>query len=97
MPLASNIPAISSKVSTKSTSERTLRRMASSFLAEHGPTNTILALGCLMRIMRAVSTMGVSAIEMHSDCLGNSFLAMTDHAGQHEVPRKGLSPSTTSS
>ena len=91
------MPAISSKVSTKSTSERTERRMASSFLAAQGPTKTIFASGCCVRIMRAVSVMGVSAMEMHSACSGNSILAITDHAGQHEVPMNGLSPCRTSS
>ena len=33
--------------------------------------------------------MGVSAMLMHSACWGNSRLAMTDHAGQQEVPMKG--------
>ncbi len=45
MSFALIMPAISSKVSTKSTSERTDLRMASSFFAEHGPTNTIFAFG----------------------------------------------------
>ena len=83
------MPAISSKVSTKSTSERTDERMASSFFAEHGPTKTILALGCCFLIMRAVSVIGVRAMEMHSALSGNSFFAMDDHAGQHEVPMNG--------
>ena len=44
-PLASNIPASSSKVITKSTSERTVRLEASSFLDAHGPINTTPASG----------------------------------------------------
>ena len=96
MPFASIMPAISSNVSTKSTSLLTLLRMASSFFAEHGPTNTIFALGCCMRIMRAVSVMGVSAMLMQSACSGNSRFAMTDHAGQHEVPMNGSLSGTSS-
>ena len=43
--LASMIPASSSKVSTKSTSERTVRREASSFFAAQGPMKHIRASG----------------------------------------------------
>ena len=96
MSLACIMPAISSNVSTKSTSLLTLLRMASSFLAEHGPTNTILALGCCRRMSLAVSVMGVSAMEMQPACSGNSFLAMTDHAGQQLVPMNGIFSGTSS-
>ena len=96
MSLACIMPASSSKVRTKSTSLFTLLRMASSFLAEHGPTNTILAPGCCLRMRRAVSVMGVSAIETQPACSGNSFLAMTDQAGQHEVPMNGILAGTSS-
>ena len=90
------MPAISSKVRTKSTSERTDSRMASSFFAEHGPTKTIFALGCCLRIRRAVSVMGVRAMLMQSAFLGNSFFAITDHAGQQEVPMNGIFSGTSS-
>ena len=92
---AEKIPVISSKVSTKSTSLRTLRRIASSFLAAHGPINTTRASGLCCFIRRAVSVIGVSAIEIHFACSGKSFLAMTDHAGQHEVAMKGSSSGTS--
>ena len=46
--------------------------------------------------MRAVSVMGVSAIETHSAYSGNSFLAMTDQAGQHEVAMNGSLSGTSS-
>jgi hypothetical protein len=46
--------------------------------------------------MRAVSVMGVSAMEMQSAYLGNSFFAMTDQAGQHEVPMNGSLSGTSS-
>ena len=87
--LAAKIPVISSKVRTKSTSLRTLRRMASSFLAAQGPMNTTLPLGCSFLIRRAVSTMGVRAMEMQPAYSGKRFLAITDQAGQQEVPMKG--------
>ena len=45
MPLASKMPCISSKVSTKSTSERIVRRLASAFLAAQGPMKTTFASG----------------------------------------------------
>ena len=61
---ASKIPAISSKVSTKSTSLRTLRRIASSFLAAHGPIKTTFAFGLCFLIRRAVNVIGVSAMEI---------------------------------
>ena len=93
--LTAKIPAISSKVSTKSTSLRTLLRMASSFLAAQGPMNTTLALGCSCLMRRAVRVMGVRAMEMQWAWSGWSFLAMTDHAGQQDVPMKGSSSGTS--
>ena len=102
--LASNMPWSSSKVSTKSSSERTDFRLASSFLAEQGPMKQIRALGWSFFTIRAVMTMGVRAMEMHSLNSGKSFLAMTDQAGQqlgaHEgqllrhLSRKSLASST---
>ena len=86
---ASKIPAISSKVSTKSTSLRTVRRIASSFFAAHGPINTTFAFSWCSLIRRAVSTIGVNAMEMQFAYSGNSFFAITDHAGQQEVPING--------
>ena len=62
MALASNMPITSSKVSTKSTSLRMVRRLASSFLAAQGPMNTTLQPGWRFLIRRAVSTMGVRAM-----------------------------------
>ena len=83
-------------MSTKSTSLRTLLRMASSFLAAQGPMNTTLALGCSCLMRRAVRVMGVRAMEMQWAWSGWSFLAMTDHAGQQDVPMKGqLLPGTS--
>ena len=64
MSAASKIPWSSSKVSTKSTSERTVRRLASSFLAEHGPIKAIFTSGWSFFTMRAVMTMGVRAMEI---------------------------------
>ena len=58
---ASNIPCNSSNVTTKSTSLLTLLRIASSFLAAHGPMNTTFAFGCSFLIVRAVATIGVSS------------------------------------
>ena len=58
---ASKIPAISSKVSTKSTSLRTLRRIASSFLAAHGPGFTDNYMECM------VPTVGVYPIATAND------------------------------
>ena len=96
MPLASKMPCISSKVSTKSTSLRMVRREASSFLAAQGPMNTTRASGICRLISRAVSTMGVRAMEMFSVNWGNSFLAITAQAGQQEVARKSSSSGTFS-
>ena len=62
--LASNMPRSSSKVRTKSTSLRTLRRLASSFLAAQGPMKAILQSGFRRFWSRAVSTMGVMVMEM---------------------------------
>ena len=95
MCLASKMPAISSKVRTKSTSLRTLLRMASSFLAAQGPMNTILPLGWSCLMSRAVRVMGVRAMEMQLAWSGKVFLAMTDQAGQQEVPMKGISSGTS--
>ena len=88
MSLAANMPLSSSKVSTKSTSERMSSRMASSFFAAQGPTKTILALGFVSLTSLAVMTMGVSAEEMFSSNSGKSFSAIMRHAGQHEVAMK---------
>ena len=49
----------------------------------------IRASGWSFFTMRAVITMGVRAMEMQSLNSGNSFLAMTDQAGQQLVPMKG--------
>ena len=38
---------------------------------------------------RAVSVIGVSAIEMQFACSGNSFFAITDQAGQQDVAMNG--------
>ena len=62
--LASNMPRSSSKVMTKSTSLRTLRRLASSFLAAQGPMNTMRQPGRRRFCSRAVSTMGVMVMEI---------------------------------
>ena len=64
MPLASNMPRSSSKVSTKSTSLRMVRRLASSFLAAQGPMKAILQPGLRRFMSRAVSTMGVMVMEI---------------------------------
>ena len=45
---------------------------------------------------RAVRTMGVMAMLMHSACWGNSFLAITLHAGQQDVPMNGILAGTSS-
>ena len=37
---------------------------------------------------RAVNTIGVMAIDILSENSGNSFLAITDHDGQHDVAIK---------
>ena len=94
--LASNRPISSSKVRTKSTSLRTERRLASSFLAAQGPIKQIRALGFSFLMRRAVRTMGVMAMLMHSACWGNSFLAITLHAGQQDVPMNGILAGTSS-
>ena len=90
------MPWSSSKVSTKSTSERTDFRLASSFLAAQGPMKQIRALGWSFFTIRAVMTMGVRAMEMQSLNSGKSFLAMTDQAGQQLVPMKGSFSGTSS-
>ena len=64
MSLASNMPRSSSNVSTKSTSLRMERRLASSFLAAHGPINATRQSGSFCFCSRAVSTMGVMVMEM---------------------------------
>ena len=89
------MPAISSKVSTKSTSLRTLLRIASSFFAAHGPIKTTRPPGRSFLIRRAVSTIGVSAIEMQLAYSGKRFFAITDHAGQQEVPMNGIFSGTS--
>ena len=89
-PLASNMPISSSKVSTKSTSLRMVRRLASSFLAAQGPTKVILmSRPSLFLARRAVSTMGVMAMLMYWASSGNSFLAITLQLGQQLVAMKG--------
>ena len=88
MPLASMTPASSSKVSTKSTSLRTCRREASSFLAAQGPMKHIRASGSAALIIRAVKTMGVMVIEMFLAMSGNRVLAIMLQAGQQEVAMK---------
>ena len=60
--------------------------MASSFLAAQGPMNTMRALGWSFFTMRAVMTMGVSAMEILSLNSGNMVLAIMDQAGQQDVP-----------
>ena len=87
-PFAANIPRTSSKVSTKSTSLRTVRRLASSFFASQGPTNTTLQPGWVFLTNLAVSTIGVIATEMFSAMSGNIFLTMSLHDGQQEVTMK---------
>ena len=76
MSLASMMPASSSKVSTKSTSERTVRREASSFLAAQGPMKHIRASGSACFIMRAVNTMGVMVMEMFFARSGKAVFAI---------------------
>lgn len=93
--LASNMPRSSSKVRTKSTSLRTLRRLASSFLAAQGPMKAILQSGFRRFWSRAVSTMGVMVMEIYGAKPGNSFLAITDQAGQQDVAIKGCFSGTT--
>ena len=96
IPFASNIPVNSSKVITKSTSERTVLLLASSFLLAQGPINTTLASGCSSLIIRAVATIGVKALLILSMVSGKNFFASTDHDGQQEVRRNGNSPVATS-
>ena len=45
----------------------------------------------LFLIKRPVKTIGVNAIEIYGLKSGNNFLAITDHAGQHEVAINGCS------
>ena len=94
--LASNIPISSSNVRTKSTSLLTLRLLASSFLAAHGPIKTTLQSGWSFLIIRPVKTIGVSAIEIQFAYSGKVFFAITDHAGQQLVPIKGIFSGTSS-
>ena len=51
--------------------------------------------GCSFLIRRPVSTMGVRAMLMQSACCGNSRFAITDQAGQQEVPMKGRRSGTS--
>ena len=85
IPLAAHMPGTSSKVRTKSTSLRTVLRLASSFLASHGPTKTTLQPGCCFLTKRAVSTMGVIATDIFCLNSGKSFLTMSLQLGQQEV------------
>ena len=94
MPFASNMPMTSSNVRTKSTSLRTLVRMASSFFALHGPMNATFSPGCCCLQRRAVSTMGVSAMEMQCACSGKSFFAISAQLGQQDVAMNGCSAGT---
>ena len=71
------------------------RRLASSFLAAQGPMNATRQLGSFCFCRRAVSTMGVMVMEMYGAKPGNSFLAMTDHAGQQEVAMNGCFSGTS--
>ena len=96
MSRASMMPASSSKVSTKSTSLRTCRREASSFLAAQGPMKHIRASGSAAFTIRAVKTMGVMVIEMFLAMSGKRVLAIMLQAGQQEVAMK-FSLSGTSS
>ena len=91
-----DIPASSSNVMTKSTSERTVLLDASSFLEAQGPINTTLASGCSFLISLAVATIGVSALEILSMVSGKNFFASIAHEGQQEVRRNGTSPVATS-
>src|SRR5699024_441811 len=95
IPFASNIACISSNVTTKSTSLRTLLLDASSFFAAQGPINTTLASGCSFLIVRAVATIGVSSWEISSITSGKNFFAITAQDGQQDVRRNGSSPVTT--
>ena len=79
------MPCSSSKVSTKSTSERMSARMASSFFAAQGPTKTTLQPGKSFLTIRAVNTMGVRVMEILRISPGYSFSIMECQAGQQEV------------
>ena len=92
---ASNIPASSSNVITKSTSLRTVRLDASNFLATHGPTKTIFAFGDAILAALAVATIGVSALEISSITSGKYFFPSIDHDGQHDVSKNGSFPVAT--
>ena len=89
------MPYSSSNVMTKSTSLRTVRREASSFLEAQGPMNTMEQSGCSALMRRAVATIGVSSLEMLPMMSGNCFLASTLQDGQQEVSRNGSLPSAT--
>ena len=54
------------------------------------------ALGFSFLMRRAVRTIGVMAMLMHSACWGNSFFAITLHAGQQDVPMNGILAGTSS-
>ena len=73
-----------------------LVRIASSFLAAHGPINTTFADSCCFLISLAVRVIGVSAMEMQFAYFGNTFFAITDHAGQQEVAINGIFSGTSS-
>ena len=92
---ASNIPASSSNVITKSTSLRTVRLDASNFLATHGPTKTIFAFGDVILAALAVATIGVNALEISSITSGKYFFPSIDHDGQHDVSKNGSFPVAT--
>ena len=70
-------------------------RMASSFLAAQGPMNTTFAFLCSDFMSRAVSVMGVRAMEIQLPSLPIIRFAITDQAGQQEVPINGLSSGTS--
>ncbi len=71
------------------------RRLASNFLAAHGPTNTTFDSGCSFFINLPVKTIGVNAIEIYGAKSGKSFLAITDQAGQQEVAINGCFSGTS--
>ena len=48
--------------------------------------NTTLQSGWRFLIIRPVKTIGVRVMEIWLAYSGKVFLAITDHAGQHEVP-----------
>ena len=60
-------------------------RMASSFFAAQGPTNTTLQPGSSFFTSRAVNTMGVRVMEIFFISPGYSFSIMECQAGQQEV------------